>query len=362
MKNQMDVLRRMLQISPLAQLLLDGETVKLASPKAARLFPTVREGLAVEALLGNSTDEYRRFSGEGSMLFSTTVCGIVYDVTLTALEGYRLMTLSRVENAADTAELLAAAQQLRRPMTDILLTAPKLLPMVEETRETMEYTEILNRGVYGILRVTENMELYAREEQFIQRWSVSVENWLTELTWKLKPLCRAAGRQLSTEISGTLGYVQMDEDSMTKALLHLISNAIKFSAPGGTVTLSVAGRANCVRICVRDDGEGIPEDQMGSIFSRSRNLGLIPDPRWGAGLGLPVVRKLVQAHGGSLMIQSQTGKGTAVYLTLPARRSPDILTLRSPVMIPESSGMDPYLVSLSDVLPAMVFDTRDVDL
>jgi len=358
----MEMLRRMLQISPQAQMVLEGETIRLVSPEAARLFPTARADGSIEALLGDKTEEYRRFSGAGSMLFSATVCGLPCDVTVTELEGYRLVTLSRREEIQDAAEVRSSAQQLRESMAGILVAAPRLFPLLEETPETLEYTASLNQGFFNILRITENMELYARQMPTLQHRYVEAEGWFAELAQRLTPLCEAADRKLVTEVSGGCGFVQMDAGQMNKAVLHLISNAIKFTEPGGTITLTMTGGGNRVRICVRDDGAGIPEDQMGSVFGRSHSRGLIPDPKWGAGLGLTVVRNLVQAHGGSLMIQSQTGKGTAVYLTLPARRSPDTMTLRSPVLIPESNGIDPFLVVLSDVLPASVFDTRGVDL
>ena len=107
---------------------------------------------------------------------------------------------------------------------------------------------------------------------------------------------------------------------MEQVLVNLLDNAIKFSRPGGTVTIRVAEAPGpAVRVQVRDEGVGIPEEALphiGERFyradrARSRAAG-------GSGLGLAIARGLVEAHGGSLSVESEEGQGAVVEFAIPA--------------------------------------------
>jgi two-component system phosphate regulon sensor histidine kinase PhoR len=114
--------------------------------------------------------------------------------------------------------------------------------------------------------------------------------------------------------------VAADRDRLSQILVNLVDNAVKFTPEGGEIALgAVRGQRGMVEVWIRDTGIGIPSVDLPRITerfyrvdkARSRELG-------GTGLGLTIVKHLVQAHGGELRIESELGKGTTVQFTLPA--------------------------------------------
>ena len=107
--------------------------------------------------------------------------------------------------------------------------------------------------------------------------------------------------------------------SWSRVLLNLISNAIKFTAPGGRVEIECRPEAEVVRLSVRDSGTGIPPERLNDIFDPFVQV----DPdltrnRQGAGLGLAISRELARAMDGDIVVESNVGVGSTFTLVLPA--------------------------------------------
>lgn len=113
-------------------------------------------------------------------------------------------------------------------------------------------------------------------------------------------------------------YVNLDKDKMTQVIDNIISNALKYSPEGGTVTFRCFQQANRLRVSVADEGVGIPKANLSRIFdrfyrvdrARTRELG-------GTGLGLAIAKDIIHAHGGDIWAESEWGKGTTITFTLP---------------------------------------------
>ena len=111
-----------------------------------------------------------------------------------------------------------------------------------------------------------------------------------------------------------------DRDKITQVLTNLIGNAIKFTPPHGKVTVSSASNdADWVRVAVSDTGPGISANERERIFDKfyqvAENGG--PKPK-GTGLGLAISKTLVELHGGKIWVESEPGRGSTFYFTLPA--------------------------------------------
>ena len=151
-----------------------------------------------------------------------------------------------------------------------------------------------------------------------------------------------------------------DPKRVTQVVSNLLSNAIKFTAPGTLLHLTLTRRGKWAYLRLTDGGEGMTPEVLTSAFSRYAQPQAQSDPRAGAGFSLPVVQAVIQAHGGTILLQSQKDAGTDVTLTLPVGLPQEQALLRSPrVTVDRSGGFVPELVELSDVLPPQVFDVRN---
>ncbi|SDK22454.1 cell wall metabolism sensor histidine kinase WalK [Sediminibacillus albus] len=123
---------------------------------------------------------------------------------------------------------------------------------------------------------------------------------------------------LNRQLPNSESYVWIDKDKMTQVIDNIISNAIKYSPGGGTLTFNAAKNRNKLTVSVSDEGMGIAQEKVDKIFdrfyradkARSRNLG-------GTGLGLAIAKEIIEAHHGQIWAESKEGKGTTVYFTLP---------------------------------------------
>ena len=115
-----------------------------------------------------------------------------------------------------------------------------------------------------------------------------------------------------------IGRIDADRDRVLQALANLIGNAVKFTPEGGRIRLTAEPLDQSVRFSVSDSGPGIKAEHIGHIF----------EPYWqaartatlGTGLGLPIAKGIVEAHGGRIWVESEPGLGTTFHFTLPASR------------------------------------------
>jgi len=134
-------------------------------------------------------------------------------------------------------------------------------------------------------------------------------------------LAQTKNISLHLDMDNQLPHFQIDPERLAQAVNNLISNAVKFSPPGGTIVLSVKLSGEKIQISVTDQGPGIPASETSRLFHFFEKTSV--RPRHGessTGLGLAIVRKLVEAHGGEVSVVSQEGKGATFSILLPAAR------------------------------------------
>ena len=135
---------------------------------------------------------------------------------------------------------------------------------------------------------------------------------------RLGPEAAAGELTLSVELPPDLPAVLVDADRVRQVIANLLHNAIKFTPPGGRVTLSAAAEGDEVIVEVRDTGIGIAKTDLPRVFERfykgdrARTRG-----RGGTGLGLAIARHIVDAHGGRVWVKSKEGKGSSFFFSLP---------------------------------------------
>ncbi|MCX6911070.1 MAG: ATP-binding protein [Verrucomicrobia bacterium] len=125
---------------------------------------------------------------------------------------------------------------------------------------------------------------------------------------------QSAGIAAEANLSRSLPRVWLDHDQMKQVFINLIKNALQAMKPGGTLTVATERAEDCVTVSVSDTGAGIPPHLIGRIFEPYEST-----KKGGSGLGLMIVRRIVQQHGGAIDVDSVVGKGTVFRLRLPTR-------------------------------------------
>ena len=202
------------------------------------------------------------------------------------------------------------------------------------------YVELLlGAGVDGL--APDQRKMLEKVERNTQRLTTTVEDLLTvgeiesdAFSIKAVPMdlvpvielaaetvegrARLQGVDLSVNVAGEMGRVDADAFHIERALLHLLSNAVKFTLAGGRISLSAWRTDNEVLIKVSDTGVGIPRDEQDRIFDRFyRCERSIDDAAQGAGMGLAISRAVVERHGGTIGVESAPDEGTTMTVTLP---------------------------------------------
>ncbi|MBW2416570.1 MAG: hypothetical protein JRG76_18910 [Deltaproteobacteria bacterium] len=128
--------------------------------------------------------------------------------------------------------------------------------------------------------------------------------------------------ELSCQVDPDLGAIDADERKVKQVLINLLSNAVEFTGAGGRVTARIRERGDSLEVSVEDTGIGISESDRAAIFDEFRQAGTGTDgvaanKHAGTGLGLAVSKRLVHLHGGRIWVESEPGRGSAFYFTLP---------------------------------------------
>ena len=153
--------------------------------------------------------------------------------------------------------------------------------------------------------------------------TVEIEETFEDCARLVRERAENAGLRLTREIDPATPSLLADKRAVKQVLINLLSNAIKFTPQGGKVTMRAlpAATPGWVALSVADTGIGIPPEQIDNALSA---FGQVDNPftrsQEGTGLGLPIVKSLVELHGGQFQIDSAVGKGTTITMTLPAQK------------------------------------------
>jgi len=232
--------------------------------------------------------------------------------------------LERLDQLFQAQQRLSAdvSHELRTPLTTILGNVDWLRHgAADNPAERAAALDAIEGDVERMNRLVADLLLMAQADAGMQLKMVPVEldTLLLEVFRQARTI--AAGRARGQPVNVRLGHedqavVEGDPDRLRQLLLNLVDNALKYSPPGGTVTLSLFREQDGVRVCVQDSGPGIPPEVLPHIFERFYR-GPQQEEHKGAGLGLAIARWIAEAHGGRLTAESSPGQGSTFTLWLP---------------------------------------------
>jgi signal transduction histidine kinase len=232
-------------------------------------------------------------------------------------------------HAADTAnrskaEFLAVmSHELRTPLNSIggyveLLEMEMRGPITDAQRADLQRIKRSQEHLLGIINDILNFtRLEATEVQF-DMIDVPLRGIVADLDALMSSLARAKSIDYHCDSPRTNVFTRTDPDKLRQIMINLVSNAVKFTPSGGTITVTCTARDRTASIAVSDTGPGIPADKLEAVFEPfvqlDRGLTRTTD---GTGLGLAISRGLARGMGADLLVESEVGKGSTFTLVLP---------------------------------------------
>jgi PAS domain S-box-containing protein len=218
--------------------------------------------------------------------------------------------------------LAATNHELRTPLTVVKGYVKLLLSestgklnnvqkqLLRESRESMERLISLVNSMLDLSRIesgTMAMEIRERE----------LTPCLLDVTRRMEYFVKGLGIKIDLKLPKSLPTVSFDKDRIEQVMINLIDNAIKFSDKGGKIRISVTDEKKQILISVEDQGMGIPEKDQAVIFNEFSQLKRKKTGISGTGLGLAISKKIVEAHGGRIWVESMPQKGSKFFFSLP---------------------------------------------
>lgn len=322
---------------------------------AQRLFLTT--GADIQPLLLTGSEEYADFS-EGCLYLTVSVSSQPWGASVIRMDGVDVFVLEQESDVGELRSLALAARELREPLANLMSTAKRLFPMpvMQENPEIREQAARLNRGLFQMLRIVGNMSDANRCAAASRQETRDIPSLLAEVFEKAGALVSHAGIQLNYEGLSESIYTLADADQLERAVLNILSNAIKFSPKGSVIEARLTRKGRMLYLSVQDSGTGIPEDIRSSVFTRYLRQPAIEDGRFGIGLGMVLIRSAAVHHGGTVLIDQPRGKGTRVTMTLAIRQSKDTVLRSSALHVDYAGELDHGLVELSETLPADLYE------
>ncbi len=234
------------------------------------------------------------------------------------------VTKFRLMDDAKTNLVGTVSHELKTPLTSLrmglyLLLEQDLSALSAQQRELIEDARTDADRLLRILDTLLDLTRLESGAAALERTEIGVARLLDEQAAEARGLAAAAGQRLEVAVAPELAgvAVRVDVSRLRHVFMNLLTNAVKYSPPGGLITLGAAREpGGFVRFHVRDRGPGIPAASLGRIFERFYRAPH-QEGRTGAGLGLAIAREIVVAHGGTIGCTSVEGEGSDFHFVLP---------------------------------------------
>lgn len=190
-----------------------------------------------------------------------------------------------------------------------------------------KYIPMMKQNCYRLLRLINNLIDITRIDSGFFKFSFSNHNIVSvveDITDSVAQYAESKGIELIFDTDTEEKIIGCDPDKIERIILNILSNSIKFTPSGGSIFVNISNKDDKVFITVKDTGIGIPEDKISIIFERFRQVDSSLQREYeGSGIGLSLVKAMVEAHNGSISVRSEYGHGTEVTIELPSLMVPE---------------------------------------
>ncbi len=220
------------------------------------------------------------------------------------------------------------SHDLRTPLTTIkgfvaLLLAGKTGDLSDKQRQFLINVDESAQHLHALINNLLDVSRIGAGKLVIQARHIDVHRLVEDVVNLNKPAAQHKGLSLDADIPAGQCTVEADYDRMKEVLNNLLGNAIKFTPKGGSVKVSIAARAHECEIRVADTGPGIPHEYHEAIFEKFRSIpGQRGEVSLSTGLGLSIVKGIVEAHRGTVRVESEPGQGATFIVVIPKKLSP----------------------------------------
>lgn len=284
------------------------------------------EAVLVAAMEGHA----RNWTDRDVQVAQTMASGLA--ATLTAIRLYEqertnLVAMKKLDESKDFF-LASVSHELRTPLTSIVGYLELLQEEMEEGKISYTYSRMLDaidRNSKRLIDLIENILTASRIESGNLQLSKSrthITPILMRAAETVMPQVNSKHIDLKINVSDRLPDLEIDAHLIERVILNVISNAIKFTPDGGTISIAAFSESKSVAVAVSDSGTGIEPDELEKLFTKFyRTSAARENAVQGTGLGLVIVKAIIEQHGGSVSLTSRVGEGTTFTILLPTVES-----------------------------------------
>jgi two-component system sensor histidine kinase ChiS len=217
------------------------------------------------------------------------------------------------------------SHEFRTPLNLIFSTIQIFELCMQDSLEMKEhkYMKIMKQNCYRLLRLVNNLiDITKIDSGYfeIQLQNHNIVQIVENITLSISEYIERNDLHLIFDTDVEEKIIACDVDKIERIILNLLSNAIKFTKTGGNIYVKIYDQKEHVIICVKDTGKGIPKDKIDTIFKRFMQIDKsLSRKKEGSGIGLSLVKALVEMHKGEIFVESEYGKGTEFIIKMPAK-------------------------------------------
>lgn len=336
----------LLKILDLPAFAVSNGTIVLANDAA--LQRQIEIGTQISTLLHTGSDAYQAFT-DGRLHLRLCIADSIWDASVAKAGDMDIFVIENTVTDAQLRVLSLAALQLRNPLSEMMFLTDRLL---KENSSDTDALAKMKQNLLSIQRLVGNMAdapRYKNPTVFLMN-THNITAYFREIMEKAKHLLEVSGYHLQYTLPDEDIIALISAERLERAIYNILSNAMKFSPSGSTISAEMKKCGNMLMFTITDQSQGLPADQSGNIFTRYLREPAIEDSRMGMGLGMLYVCAAASAHGGTVLVRQLEDQGLSVTLTISTKHSQPG-TVRSDILQIDYTGeQDHALLELSDIL------------
>lgn len=338
---------KILQFIPQPAFLVKGGKITAINEAADEL--QIKVDTDVEELITTGIDEYRTFTS--GKLYLELKPGRAW---VSLCKDYHLFTLDTQYSSPELRAFALASQHLRGPLSGAVSGTESLIQDEDIKDENLKKRlGQINRNLYQLMRALCNMsdisQLGTTDCMNLEKQNAA--SVFQEIFEKAGNLAKSADRSIRFRCKEQAIVCIMDKDLLERAVLNLISNAIKFSPEGSTIQAVLNQNGNRLTFTIENEIKDGIRGIYGNAFHRFLREPGIESGEMGLGIGMSIVSRAVMAHNGTVLLNTTRNNRVKVIVSIPLSISREVVKSPLEMLGGYTGGFDKYLIELSDVLP-----------